>query len=108
LWPWQAWDKRRVVAEVNVDFSELFGVDSRSAFGLLIGGMAVLVFFTAGMLSLYRYLRKKRPGFLKRLGWKRYMVVSFMFWSMIGITLKIILRLSLNIKYIWVTPWFNI
>jgi hypothetical protein len=108
FWPWQEWDKSRVVAEVNVDFSQLFGVDSRSTFGFLIGGAAILIFFVTGMLSLFRYLRKKKPNFLKEFGWKRYMIVSFLFWSMIGITLKIILRLSLNIKYIWVTPWFNI
>lgn len=108
FWPWQEWDKSKVVAEVNVDFSQLIGIDSRSTLGFFIGGTAILIFFLTGMLSLYHYLRKRRPGFLKRLGWKRYMIVSFLFWSMIGITLKIILRLSLNIKYIWVTPWFNI
>jgi hypothetical protein len=108
FWPWQEWDKSRVVAEVNLDFSQLFGVDSRSPFGFLIGGTAILVFFITGMFFLHRYLRKRKPHFLKRLGMKRYLVVSFLFWSMIGITLKIILRLSLNIKYVWVTPWFNV
>jgi len=27
---------------------------------------------------------------------------------MIGIVIKIVLRLGFNIKYVWVTPWFNI
>jgi len=27
---------------------------------------------------------------------------------MMSLPLKIILRLAFNIKYIWVTPWFNI
>ncbi len=96
------------MAEVNVDLTQLVGVNSRSTLGVLIGGSVVVLYFSLGMIMLYLYLKKTRPGFLQRLGLIRYMIVAFLFWSMIGIPIKIIMRLALNIKYVWVTPWFNI
>lgn len=108
FWPWQEWDPSRVVAEINVDLTQLIGVDSKSTLGSFVGGSVVTLYFSSGMILLYGYLQKKRPVFLKRLGLARYLIVSFLFWTMIGIPIKIILRLALNIKYIWVTPWFNI
>jgi hypothetical protein len=108
FWPWQEWDKSRVVAEINVDLTQLIGVNSRSTLGSLIGGSVVILYFSLGMIMLYLYLKKTRAVFLQRLGLARYIIASFLFWTMIGIPIKIILRLALKIKYIWVTPWFNI
>ncbi len=108
FWPWQEWDPSRVVAEVNIDLTQLIGVDSRSTLGFLIGGSIIILYFFSGMMFLYLNLRKSRPNFLQRLGFTRYLIISFLLWTMIGIAIKIIMRLTLNIKYIWVTPWFNI
>jgi hypothetical protein len=108
FWPWQEWDPGRVVAEINVDLTQLIGVNSRSTLGSLIGGTIIILYFSVGMAMLYLYLRKKKPNFLHKLGLTRYLISSFLIWSMIGIAIKIIMRLTLNIKYIWVTPWFNI
>jgi hypothetical protein len=38
----------------------------------------------------------------------RYGIVAFLFLSMMGLPIKMFLRLAFNIKYICVTPWFNI
>jgi len=27
---------------------------------------------------------------------------------MVGLPLKMLLRLAFNIKYVWITPWFNV
>lgn len=108
FWPWQEWDKSRVVAQVDVDLTQLVGIDSRSTLGFLIGGSLVTLFYAVGMGLLYLYLRRRKPGFLQRLRLARYLISSFLLWSMIGVSIKIILRLTLNIKYVWVTRWFNI
>ncbi|KKN59127.1 hypothetical protein LCGC14_0545360 [marine sediment metagenome] len=108
FWPWQEWDPSRVVAEINVDLTQLIGVNSRSTPGFLIGGSVIILYFSVGMIMLYLYLRKKKPNLLHKLGLTRYLISSFLLWSMIGIAIKIIMKLTLNIKYIWVTPWFNI
>lgn len=108
FWPWQEWDKGRVVAQINVDLAQLVGVDSRSTLGFVLGGSVLLLYLASGMGLFYLYLRKKKPNFIQELGLARYLIGSFLLFSMLGITIKIILRLALNIKYIWVTPWFNI
>lgn len=108
FWPWQEWDKSKVVAQINVDLTQLIGVNSRSTLGFLIGGSVILLYFSSGMFLLYLYLQKKKPNFLIRLGLLRYLIGSFLLWTMIGVAIKIVMRLALNIKYIWVTSWFNI
>ena len=40
-------------------------------------------------------------------GW-RYAVVAFLLLSMAAVPVKMALRLVLDVKYVWVTPWFNI
>jgi hypothetical protein len=32
----------------------------------------------------------------------------FFVLSMVALPLKMALRLALNIKYVWITPWFNV
>jgi len=41
-------------------------------------------------------------------GFLRMFLKINLFLIMMGIVIKITLRLAFNIKYIWVTPWFNI
>jgi hypothetical protein len=38
----------------------------------------------------------------------RYTIIAALFLIMMALPVKIILRLVLNVKYILVTPWFNI
>jgi hypothetical protein len=45
---------------------------------------------------------------VRKLGPLRYSIVAGLFLIMTALPVKIILRLTLNIKYILVTPWFNI
>ncbi|MCH8325324.1 MAG: hypothetical protein IIB83_01965 [Bacteroidetes bacterium] len=68
----------------------------------------MLLYFGFGMILPYYYLKKRKKEFLVKLGMTRYIILTFLFLMMIGLPIKIILRLALNIKYIWVTPWFNI
>ncbi len=46
--------------------------------------------------------------FYNKLGFIRYNLVMFFFLSMCGVALKMLLRLTFNIKYLLVTPWFKI
>ncbi len=45
---------------------------------------------------------------MKKLGFMRYNIVAFLFLTMAALPIKMILRIAFNIKYILVTPWFNI
>lgn len=106
--PWQYWDPHKVVALTNVDFSYwLFGVDPKSLFGALIGGAAVIGFFVPIPL-IWAYGQKKGWKVLEQLGLPRYITVASLWFIMMGLPAKMLLRWTFNIKYIMVTPWFNI
>jgi hypothetical protein len=112
FFPWEYWDTHRVVALTNVDFTEFFfGVptrlvdDSLNPLAMLIGSVAVVGWFSLGVLF---YFWKRTADVIKRLGPLRYSVTAFLFLGMAAVPVKILLRLLFNIKYILVTPWFNI
>ncbi|MFQ5589305.1 MAG: cytochrome B6 [Nitrospiria bacterium] len=46
--------------------------------------------------------------FYRKLGFVRYNLVMFFFISMMGVPMKIFVRLLADIKYVLVTPWFKI
>jgi len=54
------------------------------------------------------WLKKKNSDLIKKLGFLRYNIVAFLFLTMTALPIKMILRIGFNIKYILVTPWFNI
>ena len=44
---------------------------------------------------------------MKNKGLVRYNIEAFLFVTMMGLVLKMFLRIVLNVKYIMVTPWIN-
>ncbi len=108
FWPWQQWDPHIVTAEINVDLPQIFGIESRSLTGSVIGGLATLGYFAVGVTLPYLYLQRRGSKTLAALGPVRYLIVVGLLLIMIGLPIKIFLRLLFHIKYIWVTPWFNI
>jgi hypothetical protein len=109
--PWQAWDTHRVVALTNIDLSELFGIHTRHAdyslnpAAFVFGAVLVTGYY---LTAVFYWMKKKNSDFMKKLGTLRYAIVAFLFLTMMSLPIKMVLRIALNIKYIWVTPWFNI
>lgn len=102
--PWDRWDPHKVVAMTNVDLHQFFGI--RSSLGaFFFGGFVVTAYFFLG--AIYYYW-KKNTEFFKKMGPVRGGILIFLFLSMMSLPIKMILRWTFNIKYIWVTPWFNI
>lgn len=108
FWPWEEWDHSRVVYQPVVDLTQLVGIDSRSPAGFVLGGSVLFLYFGLGMALPYIHWKKRHPDFLKKLGLTRFVILTGLFWTMMALPIKMALNLSLNIKYIWVTPWFNI
>lgn len=114
FWPGQEWDPHRVVAEVNINFNEFLanatgmaGLKSATA-GLVIGIGTILGYYVLGMALPYLWLMRRNPVILEQLGFIRFNMVGFLFWTMMALPIKIVLRLIFHVKYILVTPWFNI
>jgi hypothetical protein len=117
FFPWEKWDPHYVAVLTNVNLSEYFGIptllpdNSINPGGFVFGAVCVVGFYAIG--PVYWYL-KRNDEVLQKLGMLRYAIVSFLFLTMAGLVIKIILRLAptmfgINpVKYVWVTPWFNV
>ena len=107
FWPWQAWDPHKVVALTNIDLHEFFGI--RSIAGQTIFGMAVLAaYFIVGFLVPTGMIKKRAPKFYEQMGPVRWGTLMLLALSMLGLPIKMILRLGFNVKYVAKTPWFNV
>ena len=108
FWPWQRWDPHKVVALTNVDLPYLVGL--RDYFwSAVFGAIVVLGYFVAATWAFYIWvLRVKGREFLERWGMVRFIITALLFVIMLSLPAKMFLRLAFNVKYILVTPWFNI
>lgn len=105
--PGEYWDVHKTVAITNVDWPAIFGItDFWPAFAF---GAASTVAFLFGPPAAYWKLRYDKSPTLQKLGAARYWIVAFFFMSMVGVVVKMIMRLVFNVKYIFVGPLnFNI
>ncbi len=91
-WPWQEWSLTRSSEE------------SLWSFPWWVGLPGLIAYFGAGLLLP----RWRWPWLYERLGRARYVGVMVFTLLMYSVPIKILLRLVLNVKYVLVTPWFNI
>ena len=105
FFPWEYWDPHKVVAITNMNLSEKFGIRSGS-WAFIFGGLVISGYYSVGIL--YYYWRRNKSKFIQGLGVLRFGIVTFLFLTMMSLPIKMILRLAFNIKYVWVTPWFNV
>ncbi len=117
FWPWNRWDPHKVVALTNVDLAhwDFWGtglpfkwMGNPKIFGVELIGLVLAVLYIAVAPVAYYLWKKPTSPTLQALGPVRYAIVAQLFLIMMSLPLKIILRLTFNIKYVWVTPWFNI
>jgi hypothetical protein len=114
FWPGQTWDKNRLVFEVNQDLHQVFPfnylVPSHWIAVALFGGTVVALYYLAAgylvhrLMTINEFTRK----IYKRMSLLQYLTIQFFFITMVGLPVKMLLRLLFRIKYVWVTPWFNI
>src|SRR5581483_11479060 len=115
FWPGQTWDHNRLVYEVNRDLHEQLNKFLPSALQItstwakiVFGGIVTAAYYVAGGLiahSLFRsYMRKD----YQRMSLLQYSIMMFFLLTMVALPIKMLLRLTLHIKYVWVTPWFNV
>jgi len=107
FWPGQTWDHNRLIYEVNRDLPDLFGITSnigKGVFGaIVVGGYYLVTGFIAH--ALFRRYNAKN---YQRMSLLQYSLMMFFLLTMFGLPIKILLRHTLHIKYVWITPWFNV
>lgn len=108
FWPWQRWDPHKVVALTNVDLPYLLGFRDY-IWSAVCGVLVVGGYFAVSLAGFYiLVLRVKGKDFLERWGMVRFLITALLFVTMLSLPAKMFLRLAFNVKYILVTPWFNI
>jgi hypothetical protein len=109
FWPGTTWDHNRLVFEVNRDLPDIFGIKSRIG-KLVFGGLAVSGFFAAAGAGVHKLitLTPFSRRIYKRMSVLQYATMQFFLIVMLSLPVKILIRLILRIKYVWVTPWFNV
>ena len=137
FWPGQTWDHNAVVFDKNIDLHDWIatsrlgkllhlGFLSATPWKWIFGALVVGGFYLIGALFFHWLMTvdfKKisfRPlhlfpknefenKLLARTSLLQYMTFQFFAVSvLLALPVKLILRLALTIKYVWVTPWFNI
>jgi uncharacterized membrane protein len=110
FWPWETWDPHMVIALTNVDLPAWgpFKWMGNPKIGEVevIGLVLIVLYFSTAVI--FYYWGRDRSEAIRQLGPVRYGIVAFLFLTMMSLPVKVVLRLAFNIKYVWVTPWFNI
>ena len=105
FYPGETWDHTKVVFEVNRDLHEIFGISGKMPV-MMFGAAVCAVYSVICGAAFHGWFRKTSMyGRMSRL---QYGHLLFFFVTMMALPIKMILRLGFNVKYVWVTPWFNI
>ena len=91
-WPWESWEIVKHSADISWSLPWFVGVISMGIY--FIGGSLLPIVMCKGLLQ--------------RMGIIRYLIVVFLALFMFFIPIKIALRLLFDIKYVLITPFFNI
>ena len=137
FWPGQTWDHNAVVFDRNRDLHEIvagWGLTflNSTPFKELFGAAVVGAIFVAGGLFFHWLMLRRRvtlndfksfrglrdwatrngeleEKLLARTSILQYLTFQFFAISVLWLfPVKLLLRLLFTIKYIWVTPWFNV
>jgi hypothetical protein len=122
FWPGQTWDHNVVVNDRNIDLHDWIatsrlgkllhlGFLSAYPWKAVFGLLAVTVFYLLAGWLLHKLMtwNEFERKILARTSLLQYLTFQFFAISvLLALPVKIILRLAANIKYVWVTPWFNV
>jgi cytochrome b/b6/petD-like protein len=109
FWPGQTWDPNRVVFEFNRNLPELIGVASVAG-KMVVGVVALGFYFAASAWGIRRLFvgNEFNRKLYARMTLLQTLAFEFFLATMLLLPVKMLLWHFARIKYILVTPWFNI
>jgi len=107
FWPGQTWDHNRLIYEVNRDLPDLFGITSNVGKGIF-GAIVVGGYYLIGGFITFALFRRYQPKDYRRMSILQYSIMVFFLLTMFALPIKMLIRLAMHIKYVWITPYFNI
>src|SRR5258706_13012758 len=109
FWPGMTWDHNRLIFEINRDLPDIFGIKNallKNLFGLIV----ISIYAIAAAIGVHK-LVKSTPLSRKiyaRMSLLQYVTMQIFLIVMLALPVKILIRLLFRIKYVWITPWFNV
>jgi hypothetical protein len=110
FWPGQTWDHNVQLYEVNRDLPDIFGITSQPWKGIF-GAVVIGAFFLISGLIIHLIITwsKFEKKIFERTTLLQYLVFQFFAITiLVALPVKLLARLLFRIKYVMVTPWFNI
>ena len=103
--PGQYWDVHKTVAITNVNITDYLAAHLHLPFLsnpviAMVTGTLLVVFWVAIIPAIFWQARWKKSETLQRLGKVRYWITASLFMIMFGTVMKVVLRLTFNIKYV--------
>lgn len=110
--PFTPWDAHMVVPLTNIDLNLLvaqtFGLDfMREPNAQVIFGVGVITLYY-GIGVVFWLMKNKKSEVLQKMGVVRYGITAFLFLTMMALPIKMLLRWTLNVKYILVIKSINL
>ncbi len=109
FWPGVTWDHDRLVFEANRDLPDLVGITSMAGKSIF-GGFVSLLYVAGAGWAFHKLIT--RPGFnrkiYERMNILQYVTMQLLLILMLSLPMKMLAKLVFRIKYVWITPWFNI
>ncbi len=92
---------------MNRDLPDIFGIGSNIG-KIIFGAIVVGGYYLVGGGLVYSLFRRKMGKDFQRMSLLQFSLMNFLLLSMVALPLKMALRLLWHIKYVWITPWFNV
>jgi hypothetical protein len=105
FWPGQYWDPHKTVALVNVDLPYVLGFRDKSM-QKVVGFLATGFFLTLPLAPFFA--TSKARAWVKQMGAVRFGTMAMLWSLMMLLPIKMVLRWTFNIKYLWANDFFNI
>jgi hypothetical protein len=65
-------------------------------------------YYVIGGFIFHALFRRYNPKDYQRMSLLQYSIMQFFMLTMVALPIKMLLRLMFHIKYVWITPWFNV
>ncbi len=110
FWPGQTWDHTRIVYDVSRNLPDVIGITG--TWSQATTGVVAIVLFYGGAGFLIHTLVTRSA--LDRKVYEHTSLLQYILFQAFAITIlaavpaKILLRLLFRIKYVLITPWFNV
>ncbi len=92
---------------MNRDLPDIFGITSNLGKGIF-GAIMVGGYFGWAGSSSTRSSGSCMPKDFQRMSLLQFSITQVFLLIMVALPLKMLLRLLWHIKYVWITPWFNV